>query len=321
MPAAPLGYTTGMDLTTTPIGYLGLGIMGRPMALNLLRAGREVLVYNRTASKTRPLVEAGATAVHEPAELLQRGARVVCLNVTDTPDVEALVRGTPDAPGLLAHASPGVVFIDHSTISPNATRALADACAAQGVHFVDAPVSGGDVGAAAGTLSVMVGCDDGAVFDACRPLFEIVGGSVVHLGAAGSGQACKACNQVAVANALQGVVESIALARSLGLDVGQMLDVVAGGAGGSWQLTNLGPRIAAADDAPGFMIDLMLKDLRLVLEAAAEGGVDAAATPLATARFERVQQPRHGRSGTPPLRHPATSSEAHDGPQTGPSHD
>ena len=244
-----------MSLQT--IGYIGLGIMGAPMAANLQKAGYELLVWNRTRAKMDPLVQQGAQACDSPKEMAQREPDVIFLNVKDTPDVEAVLFGDE---GVAAGAHEGLIVVDNSTISPVATEDFARRLAEKGVTLVDAPVSGGDTGAKAGTLSIMVGGPDEAVARV-RPLLDVLGSKVTHLGAAGMGQACKACNQVAVVCNLMGACEAMALAKKLGLDQDKMIETVGGGAGGSWQLSNVGPKIAAGDHAPGFMVDLVLKDL------------------------------------------------------------
>jgi len=276
------------------LGYIGLGIMGAPMAKNLIDAGYPLVVWNRTAGKAEPLIEAGATLADSPADVAARGASVIFLNVTDTPDVEAVLFGDH---GVASTVKPGTIVVDHSTISPDATRDFAKRLAEQQVDLVDAPVSGGDVGAQNGTLSVMAGGRSDA-FERVLPMLQVVGNNIVHLGDAGLGQACKACNQVAVVTALLGVCEALALAKKTGLSMDKMIEVVGGGAGGSWQLTNLGPKIARGDHAPGFMIDLVLKDLNIVLDTAERAGLPLDATAHATTLFKQVAEQGGGRLGT-----------------------
>lgn len=267
------------------IGYIGMGIMGSAMARNLLKADYDVTVYNRTASKCEGLNEIGANVADSPAELAERGPGVVCINVSDTPDVEAVLFGDG---GLVHGARPGLIVVDHSTISPAATQQFAARLGERGVTLLDAPVSGGDVGARNGTLCIMVG-GPAEAFERCLPMFAAVGKTIVHLGSSGMGQVCKACNQVAVVCNLMGVCEAMALAKTSGLDVGKMIEVVGGGAGGSWQLANLGPRILAGDFAPGFMIDLVLKDLAIVADAARRQSLPLPATELAETLFRSVK--------------------------------
>ena len=245
------------------IGYLGLGIMGSAMAANVRRTGFELVVWNRTASKATPLVALGATRGISPADVA-RQVDVCCINVTDTPDVEQILFGDD---GVASGARPGLIVADHSTIRADSTREFAARLAGQDVTLLDAPVSGGDVGARNGTLSIMVGGDADA-FETCRPLFEAMGTSIVRVGESGTGQVCKACNQIAVVTALAGVCEALAYGAKNGLDLRKMIEVVKGGAGGSWQLANLGPKILDGDLCPAFMIALALKDLHIVASTA-----------------------------------------------------
>ena len=276
------------------VGYIGMGIMGKAMAGNLLKAGFDVTVWNRTASKCKPLQEAGAGIANSPAGLAAQGPDVILINVTDTCDVEAVIFG---ADGIAAAAQPGLIIIDNSTISPVATQTMAKRLAQQQVAFLDAPVSGGDIGAQKGTLSIMVGGDSGA-FERCKPLLQAMGKSITLLGPPGMGQTTKACNQICVSVTLLGVCEALALARKSGLDMKKMIQAISGGAAGSWQLSNLGEKIADGDHAPGFMIDLVLKDLNLIAEAARAHQLPLAATALAEADFRAVAADGGGRLGT-----------------------
>ncbi len=282
-----------MNTPALKLGYLGLGIMGLPMTLNLLKAGHSVKVWNRTFAKAAPALAAGATAGSTPAEVAA-ACDIVFLNVTDTPDVEALLFGTN---GVLAGAKPGLIVVDNSTISPVATREFACRLQERGVLFLDAPVSGGDIGAKNGTLSIMVG-GDAAAFEKITPVLAAMGKNIQRLGEVGAGQACKACNQICVLGNLLATCEAIKLARSFGLDVEKMAAVVSGGAGGSWQLQNLGPKIAKGDFAPAFMIDLALKDLAIVLDAAQKSGYGLPGTELANERLKAAKELGGGRQGT-----------------------
>ncbi|MEN0111378.1 MAG: NAD(P)-dependent oxidoreductase [Planctomycetota bacterium] len=282
------------------LGYVGVGIMGAAMARNLLGAGYAIAACNRTRSKAEALAAEGATVADTPGELVRGGARVVFLNVPDTPDVERVLFGADGVAEAAAEQTAKPIVVDHSTICPDATRRFAARLADAGVSLVDAPVSGGDVGARDGTLSIMVGGDPAAV-EAVRPLLEVVGKSVTHLGPPGSGQACKACNQVAVVGALASVCESLALAKANGLDLEQVIGVIAAGAAGSWQMANLGPRIARGDHAPGFMIDLLLKDLRLVAGAAGAADLPLPVTRLVESLYQSAAAAGDGRQGTQAL--------------------
>ena len=276
------------------VGYVGMGIMGAPMAANLIRAGFEVTVWNRTAAKCDPLTKLGAALAGSPAELAARQPEVICINVTDTPDVEHVLFS---ADGIASKATRGLIVIDNSTISSVATQQFASRLAQQGVQLVDAPVSGGDVGARNGTLSIMIGGEVSA-FNRSLPVFEAMGKSITHVGPIGAGQVCKACNQIAVVCNLLGVCEAMAMATKCDLDVGKMIQVVSGGAGGSWQLANLGPKIAAGDLDPGFMINLVLKDLAIVLETAQKHTLPLDGTAIAQSYFQNVAHQGGGTLGT-----------------------
>lgn len=278
------------------IAFIGTGIMGGPMAGHLLSAGHPLKVYNRTKSKAEPLLSRGAAWADGPADAA-READVVFLNVPDTPDVEAVVTGDR---GILSVAREGLVVVDHSTISPSATRRLADALSRRGARLLDAPVSGGDVGARNATLSIMVGGDESA-FRRVLPLLERMGKTITHCGPSGSGQLTKAVNQMLVSVTNLAVCEALVFARKSGLDSAKTITALAGGAAGSWQLQNLGPRMLAGDFAPGFMIDLQVKDLRIVMEAANELGLSPQAVDLVKRLFERAQSQGRGRDGTQAL--------------------
>jgi 3-hydroxyisobutyrate dehydrogenase len=284
----------------THVAYIGVGIMGAAMARNLLKAGVSVSACNRTRAKAEALQADGASVVDSPAEAVAAGCRVVFVNVPDTPDVEAVLFGASGVTAADASLLKGLIVVDHSTICPVTTKRFAERLAEHGALLVDAPVSGGDVGAREGTLSIMCG-GDRAAFEAVRPLLEHVGKRITHLGPAGSGQACKACNQVAVIGVLSGVCEALALAKVSGLDLQQVVEVVAAGAAGSWQLANLGPKIAAGDHAPGFMIDLLLKDLRLVAGAAGAHDLPLPVTKLVETLFQSAAAAGAGRAGTQAL--------------------
>lgn len=245
------------------IGFIGLGIMGRPMVKNLLSAGFDVTVWNRSRPGIDQCVAAGAAEAAHPRAVAQ-ACDVLITIVTDSPDVEQVVLGEN---GALAGFRAGSVLIEMSTISPDVTRTVAARLAEKDVAMLDAPVSGGDAGAIAGTLSIMVG-GDAAVLERCRPVLDAMGKTITHVGPTGAGQTVKLCNQVAIAGALLGVCEALTLAQKSGVDPAKMLDAISAGAAASWQLSNLGPRIIDRDFAPGFMIKLLQKDLRLALAAA-----------------------------------------------------
>jgi len=252
----------------TDIAFIGLGIMGRPMALNLVRAGHDLFVHARRAESMAPLTEAGALGCPSPAEAA-RQAEVIFTMVSDTPDVEQVILGDE---GILAGVAPGSLVVDMSTISPATTRALAARLAAHGVAMLDAPVSGGEGGAIAGTLSIMVG-GSAAAFARARPLLETLGRNIVHVGDHGAGQVAKGCNQVVIAQTLMGIGEAFLLAKAAGVDPARVREALLGGFANSRVLEVHGQRLLDGDYAPGFKAKLHQKDMRIVLEAAHELGV------------------------------------------------
>lgn len=276
------------------VGYVGLGIMGHAMASNLMKSGCEMIVWNRTAAKARSLVDQGAVLADSPADVARRGAQVIFINVTDTPDVENVLFATN---GIATTAGPGTIVVDNSTISPVETRRFAEQLNKKAIILVDAPVSGGDVGARNATLSIMVGGPEDA-FNRILPLLEKMGKAITLLGPVGSGQTCKACNQIAVSLNLLGVCEAMALAQQSGLDAKKMAKVVAAGAGGSWQMANLAEKIANGDLNPGFMIDLVLKDLNIVMGTGRELKLPLTGTALAESYFRAAQAGGAGKLGT-----------------------
>jgi len=253
---------------TETIGFIGLGIMGRPMALNLVRAGHPVVVHARRAESMAPLAEAGAETKASPAEVARRASIVFTL-VADTPDVEQVILG-PE--GVIEGIGPDSLVVDMSTISPSATRAIAARLREAGADMLDAPVSGGDVGARDGTLSIMVG-GEAAAFARARPLFEVLGANIVHIGGHGAGQVCKACNQVVVAQTIAGIGEALLLAEVSGVDGARVRKALLGGFAGSRILEVHGRRMLEGDYEPGFKAALHQKDMRIVLETAHELGL------------------------------------------------
>ncbi len=283
-------------MAITRVGFVGLGIMGAPMAANLLRAGFIVTVWNRSPSRTQPLIEAGAVGADSPADVAA-ASEVTISCVTNSGDVEEVALGPG---GIIEGAAPGSVYIDCSTISPETARKVAAALEAKGVAMLDAPVSGGDVGAQAGTLAIMAG-GDAATFERCLPVLQAMGKTIVHVGPNGAGQVVKLCNQVAGGLNLLAAAEAVGLARRAGVDPEKMLEVVSAGAAGSWMLSNLAPRAVRGDYAPGFMVDLMQKDLRLVLDAAHETHTPLPGTALVSQLFQSIQADGRGRDGTQSL--------------------
>lgn len=278
------------------VGFIGLGIMGRPMAGHLLQAGYPLTVYNRTRSKTQELASRGAKVAASPAEVAAVSETIITM-VSDSPDVEEVVAGPK---GILEGIRPGSVVVDMSTISPEVERALDQKLRAKNCTLVDAPVSGGDVGAKNATLAIMAGGAPEA-FQRVRPILEVMGQSITYCGPVGCGQLTKLCNQILVSVKLLAVSEALAFARKSGLDPQVMIEAVKGGAAGSWQLANLGPRIVGRDFAPGFMVDLVQKDLRIVLASAASVGAALPATALVHQLFGSAQAQGDGQQGTQSL--------------------
>jgi 3-hydroxyisobutyrate dehydrogenase-like beta-hydroxyacid dehydrogenase len=251
------------------IAFLGMGLMGAPMAANCLRAGHRVTVFNRTAAKCDPLTAAGATVATTPAEAA-RGKEAILLCVEDSPDVEQVLFGAGGVvEGIEPGRTPAPVVIDHSTISAAATEGFARRLReATGALYLDAPVSGGDAGAKAGTLSIMCGGPREA-FDRARPVLEAMGKNLIHVGERnGDGQRCKMINQLVVAINCIATTEGIRLCEAAGLDPAVVLSAISQGAAGSWSLSNLGPKTAARNFAPGFRLRHLLKDLGFCVETA-----------------------------------------------------
>jgi 3-hydroxyisobutyrate dehydrogenase len=275
------------------IGFIGLGVMGAHMARRLLQAGHQVTVYNRTASRCAPLVAAGARAAATPAEAAA-GQEIVISIVTDSPDVEAVLLGPG---GVAERAARGTIVVDMSTIAPEAARRVGRALADRGLLFLDAPVTGGDVGAREGTLSILVG-GEAPVLDRVRDVLGAMGKRITHCGPIGAGQTLKACNQILCALNMVGITEALHLARVGGLDQKFILEALTAGAGGSWALEKLGPRIVAGDFAPGFMVKLIQKDLRIVQELAQARGLQLEGTALAQREFADNEAQGEGDLGT-----------------------
>ena len=279
------------------IGFIGLGIMGRPMVKNLLAAGYAVTVWNRSRPGIDECVAEGAEEAENPKAAAE-AVDVLITMVTDSPDVEHVVLGGGDGSfEAKAGLSKGSVLIDMSTISPAVTRKISKELQTQGVDMLDAPVSGGDAGAIAGTLSIMVGGDIDVV-ERCRPILEVMGKTITHVGPIGSGQIVKLCNQVAIAGALSGVCEALTLTQKSGVAPQKMLDAISAGAAGSWQMSNLGPKMIDRDFAPGFMVKLLQKDLRLALDAGGDVGQPLPITSVVNQLYLHLQSADGGEEGT-----------------------
>jgi 3-hydroxyisobutyrate dehydrogenase len=278
------------------VGVIGTGIMGEPMARNLLTAGFSVEAFTRTPAKAKELLSLGATWRASPSDLA-RHCDVVISMVSDSPDVEAVYLGRS---GVVEGLSKGQLCIDMSTVAPETVLSVAAQVERRGGRFLDAPVSGGKNGAEAGKLSIMVG---GAAADVQRaqPIFDALGKLTVHCGPVGNGQLTKLCNQILGAVNLLALSETIAFAKRAGLDLNTMHKALSAGAATSWMLENLGPRMIARDFAPMFMIDLQQKDLRIALAAARENAVSLPGTGLVHQLFASNQAHGEGRDGTQAL--------------------
>lgn len=274
------------------VGFIGLGIMGRGMVRNLLRAGISVRVWNRTASRMELLVAEGASAAASPSELAAQ-CEVLILCVSNTSDVEEVILGEN---GVVHGIRTGSLVVDMSTISPHVTRTLAAQLAERGVQMLDAPVSGGSEGAERGTLSIMVGGEAEAVARA-MPYFEVMGKTITHLGPSGAGQMTKLVNQILVVGNALAMSEALLFAQAGGLDLSKTLAAISQGAAGSWMLSNRGPQILARDWRPGFTVDLQQKDLRLVLETADQLELPLLSTPLVFNLYRSLQAAGLGGEG------------------------
>ncbi len=278
------------------IGFIGTGVMGAAMAKNILAKGYKVKVFNRTESKAAALVAAGAEWLPSVKAVAAASAAVITM-VSFPKDVEQVYLG-PD--GIIANAKPGTFVVDMTTSDPQLAKKIAAAARAQKLRPLDAPVSGGDVGAAKGALSIMVGGtkDDFAAF---LPVFEAMGKKIVLLGPDGSGQQCKMANQIAIAANIMGVCESLSYALKAGLDPEQVLDVLSSGGAASWQLSAYAPRIFANDMKPGFYVKHFIKDLRIAVKEARAMGIELPALELAQSLYAKLAQEGDENLGTQAL--------------------
>ena len=278
------------------IGFIGTGIMGKPMVQNLLRAGYAVIVHTRTKSKAEDLLVQGAVWAATPGEAAA-GSDVVITCVTDTPDVEAVLLGPG---GVIEKARSGLICVDMSTISPSATKEMGRALEGKGVTLIDAPISGGEIGAIEAKLSIMMGGPKEAI-EEVRPIMDVMGRTVTHCGPLGSGQITKLANQVMVIHTIMSIAEGLAFAEKAGLDLDTTLKVTSAGAAGSHSLKALGPKIIAGDLKPAFMVDLQQKDLRLVLEYADQVKQPLPGVALAKQLLGSLQAKGRGKDGTQAL--------------------
>ncbi|ODA16160.1 oxidoreductase [Geobacillus thermoleovorans] len=278
------------------IGFIGLGVMGKSMARHLLKAGYPLLVYTRTREKAEGLLQEGAVWKETVADLA-RESDVVITMVGYPHDVEQVYFGEG---GILENARPGTYVIDMTTSTPTLAKSIYEAAKQKGIHALDAPVSGGDIGAREGTLTIMVGGDED-VFLACKPILERMGANIILQGRAGAGQHTKMCNQIAIATNMIGVCEAMAYAKRAGLDPLRVLESIAKGAAGSWSLSNLAPRMLSGDFAPGFYVKHFIKDMKIALEEAERMNLPLPGLALAKQLYEELAQAGEENSGTQAL--------------------
>ena len=250
------------------VGYIGLGLMGKPIASNILKAGFPLVVHNRSRSSVSELVMKGAKEAFSPAEVASQ-VDVIFTNLPDSPDVESVVLGEN---GIKSGGKPGLIFVDNSTIKPIVSRNIATSLAENGILALDAPVSGGDIGAINATLTIMVGGPIEAL-EKVRPIFESMGKTITHIGAAGTGQIAKAANQIMVAAQMVAMSELLIFAQKAGADPKKVVEAIRGGAAQCWTLDVKPPRLFSGNRQPGFKASMQSKDLNIVLDTAREYGI------------------------------------------------
>ncbi len=269
---------------TERIGFIGMGLMGVPMGKNLADAGYPLTVWNRTPGRAKTLLDAGAAEGTSPSDVASRSDIIITM-VSDSEDVAAVVAG-PN--GIIEGVESGAVVIDMSTISPKTSIALAEQLKAKGVQLLDAPVTGGVAGAQAGTLSILVGGEKSA-FDRALPVFEKMGANITHVGPSGAGHTTKLANQILAAGCMAGISEALVFAKKAGLDLDTWFKAVENGAGASWHLSNMAPKIIDGDFSAGYMVKHHQKDLRLIQETAGENAVAVPMTALVAQLYRAVQ--------------------------------
>lgn len=275
------------------IGFIGTGVMGKSMIRNLLKAGYELYIYNRTKEKATELIQEGAVWCETPAACAKSRDAVITI-VGYPKDVEEVYFGEN---GILEGADPGTYLIDMTTTSPQLSIRIYEEGKKRNLHVLDAPVSGGDIGAQKGTLAIMAGGDK-EDFEACLPLLGAMGTSIIHEGPAGSGQHVKMANQIAIAGTVTGVCEAVAYTKAMGVDPKKMIETISGGAAGSWQLQNLAPKMAVGDYAPGFYIKHFIKDMKIAQEEAYEKELLLPILQKVCQMFESLEQDGKGDYGT-----------------------
>ncbi|HLD93507.1 MAG TPA: NAD(P)-dependent oxidoreductase [Anaerolineales bacterium] len=270
---------------TLRIGFIGLGLMGKPMAGHLLKAGFPLTVHNRSRDAVAELVAAGAQEAHSPKEVATQ-SDIVFTCLPDSPDVEQVVLG-PN--GIMDAAHPGLIVVDHSTIKPATARKIAEVLTASGISFVDAPVSGGQLGAQNGTLTIMIG-GDAAALERARPAMQAYGKAITHIGASGAGQVAKACNQIMVAAQMSAMAELLIFARKADVDPRKVVEAIRGGAAQCWTLDNKPQRLFAGNRQPGFKAHMQAKDLHIVMDSAGELGMPLPATEVNARLYDEMLQ-------------------------------
>lgn len=280
----------------TVIGFIGLGVMGKSMAKNLMNVGYSLVISTRTKEKAKELIEMGASWEDSPKFVAQK-ANIVITMAGYPSDVEEIYFSND---GLLAHCSKDTYLIDMTTSTPTLAKRIYIEAKSKGLHSLDAPVSGGDIGAREARLAIMVGGDEKA-FEAMLPVFEVLGTNIVYQGEAGAGQHTKMCNQIAIASNMIGVCEAIVYAEKAGLNPESVLQTISSGAAGSWSLSNLAPRILKGDFAPGFYIKHFIKDMKIALEEAENLGIEVPGLSLSKKLYEELANKGEENSGTQAL--------------------
>ena len=282
-----------MKKESTKIGFIGTGVMGNPMASHILKEGYELYVYNRTSAKTQSLVASGAHACDSPGSVAEM-CDIIFAIVGFPKDVETVFLGSN---GIVEKAKPGSIIVDMTTSTPDLAKKIASVAIKKGLHSLDAPVSGGDVGAKSGMLSIMVGGKK-EIFNRVLPLFELMGSNIVYQGKAGSGQHTKMANQIGIASSMLAMCESLTYAKAAGLDQKTVLKSISSGAAGSWSLTNLAPRILRDDYEPGFFVRHFIKDMQIAIDSSEAMGIPIPGLKVAKAKFDQIADQGLDNKGT-----------------------
>ncbi|MED1204264.1 NAD(P)-dependent oxidoreductase [Heyndrickxia acidicola] len=285
-----------MENKSVKVGFIGTGVMGKSMAGHLMDAGNELFVYNRTKEKAAELLNKGAQWCSSPAEVASR-ADIIFTIVGYPQDVEETYLGSK---GIIPHAKAGLIVVDMTTSTPTLAKKIYEEAKKHDIYALDAPVSGGDIGAQKGTLTIMAGGDQ-EVFDKVRPLFAVMGQNIVYQGAAGSGQHTKMANQIAIASNMMGVTEAIVYAKKAGLDPETVLKSISAGAAGSWSLTNLAPRMLIEDYSPGFFIKHFIKDMGIALNESEKMGLELPGLSIAKKLYDELAEKGNENDGTQAL--------------------